>query len=269
MPLPSDDELFRQSVTQTPPDPASATTPAPEAPQPPPDSPPTEPTAVPPPPPEAPETTIPSWRLREEADARRAAEDRARALEGRLAEISKHIQQNTKQPDFFDNPDAATQNLIARTLEPYIQSNEARMMYMGRMVAQAVHGSNSVNEAERAFMEAHDAKTLDPVDYERVVQSPNRYDAAVQWHKTRSILNSVGSDPAAWFDRQLEEKMSDPKFQAQMLERVQKGAASRPSTTRLPPSLSRSTAVASSAPEPVGDMSDRSLFDFAMTGKRN
>jgi len=268
MALPSDDELFKQSVIQTPADPAAAATPPPE-PQADGAPPPSDPPVAPQPTPEATEATIPSWRLREEADARRAAEDRARALESRLAEVSKHIQQNTKQPDFFDNPDAATQNLIARTLEPYIQGNEARMMYYGRMIAQAVHGGDAVNEAEKAFMEAHDSKTLDPVDYERVVQSPNRYDAAVQWHKTRSILNSVGNDPTAWFNRQLEEKMSDPKFQALMLERVQKGAASRPSETKLPPSLSRSTAVASSAMGPMGDLSDKSLFDYAMTGKRN
>jgi hypothetical protein len=266
IPVPTQEEVFRQALEPEL-DPTLATTPEPEVPQPA-GQPPSPPAAAPPIPPEAPEAAIPSWRLREEADARRAAEDRARALEARLGEVARHMQQTQQQPDFFANPDAATQTLITRTLQPYVEMNEARMMYMCRMIADTVHGGDSVAEAERAFLEAHDSKTLDPADYERVVQSPNRYDAAVRWYKRQAVLSSVGDDPNAWFEQQLEARMSDPQFQAQVLERARSGAATRPSETRLPPSLSRSTAVAPSAPEPLGDMGDRSLFEFAMQPKR-
>src|SRR5262245_54681235 len=102
--IPSDDGIPAPGIVQTPP-------PTPE---------------VPPAPPlaEPPEAAIPSWRLREEAEARRAAEDRARALEDRLNQIAAHLQQQAatqKQPDFFDDPNAATQAAVVRALQPFLQ----------------------------------------------------------------------------------------------------------------------------------------------------
>lgn len=245
-------ELFEQAAAPEP------EVPAPEAEAPP------EPVAPPPAPPVPPEEHIPSWRLREEAEGRRQAEVRAQALEQRLNEIAAHMQQNQKQPDFFENPDQATQMLILRTLQPYAEETRRNLMAMGKMVASATHGQDKVDAAEQAFLKARSEESLDPADYERVVQSPNRYDAVVRWHKNQSVLSSVGDDPAAWFDKQLEAKMADPAFQAALLEKVQASAATRPSMTKLPPSLSNKTAAASNRGEGVGDLSDKSLFAFAM-----
>jgi hypothetical protein len=252
-------------------DTAAAPEPAPA--EPPPETTQPEPKPEPPPaapttPPEPPEATIPSWRLREEAEARRVAEERARTLEERLNQVAQHIRQQQKQPDFFENPDQATQALILRTLQPYAEAQQQRDMYNSQLIAKAYHGADKVDEAERAFLEARDRQALDPVDYERVVQSPNRYDAVVQWHKRQSVLSSVGEDPEAWYKKRREADMDDPKFQAEVMERAKKSAASRPSETRLPPSLSKSTAAAPSTPEAVGDMSDRSLFEYAMRSRR-
>jgi hypothetical protein len=58
--------------------------------------------------------------------------------------------------------------------------------------------------------------------------------------------------------------MADPQFQAKVLEKVRGSAATSPAETKLPPSLSKATASAPSAPEPLGDMSDASLFAYAM-----
>ena len=213
---------------------------------------------------EPPEAGVPSWRLREEAEARRAAEQRAQALETHLRQIQAQIQSSQKQPDFFENPDQATQQLILRTLQPYAEAQNRAMMEMGKMVARAVHGVDAVDEAEQAFLRAREEGTLDTMDYERVVQSPNRYDAAVQWYRRQSVLSSVGDDPNAWFEKQLEAKMADPKFQAALLEKVRGSAAKAPSAVKLPPSLSKSTAVAGNSGDPAGDMSDASLFAYAM-----
>jgi hypothetical protein len=256
-------EMFDTAVTAVPEAEPTATPPeAPAEPEPkqgePPPTPPVEP----------PEAAIPSWRLREEAEARRLAEDRARMLEARLNEVAAHIQRQQKQPDFFENPDEATQALILRTLQPYAEEQRKQTMYNSQLIAKAVHGAERVDEAERAFLEAREREALDPADYERVVQSPNRYDAVVQWHKRQSVLASVGDDPEAWFQKRLEAAMDDPKVQAKFIERTQKGAASRPSETRLPPSLSRTTAAASNAGEPLGDMSDASLFKYAMSPRK-
>jgi len=222
---------------------------------------------VPPPPSDTNEGHVPPWRLREEADARRMAEDRARALEARLNEIATHLQQSQKQPDFFEDPHQATRAMIAQSLQPYAEAQRATEMYNSKMIAGVVHGADKVEDAEQAFLKARAEQVLDPADYERVVQSPNRWDAVVQWHKRQSVLSSVGDDPEAWYKKRLEADLADPKFQAEMLQKVRGSAATRPSETRLPPSLSRSTAVASSAGDGVGDMSDKSLFRFAMDGK--
>jgi len=255
---PSDKELFDTATAALEPPPVEPAASEPE-PEPPPAPPPVEPPAEP---------TIPPWRLREEAEARRMAEDRARMLEARLNEVAAHIQQNQKQPDFFDNPDAATQQLIMRTLQPYAEETRRNLMYMGKMVAAARHGEDKVEEAEQAFLQARAAESLDPADYERVVQSPNRYDAVVQWHKRQSVLASVGDDPNAWFERQLEARMADPQFQAKVLEKVRGSAATKPSEVRLPPTLSRTTAAASNAGASVGDLSNESLFAYALGDKR-
>jgi len=194
------------------------------------------------------------------------AEDRARQLEERLNQISAHLQQQQKQPDFFENPDAATQAAVARALQPFVAeyqraAEESRrvQIHNGRMIAETVHGADNVAQAEQAFLEAKDAQTLDPVDYERVVQSPNRYDEVVKWHRR----NAVGDDPNAWFEQQLESRMSDPEFQAKWLERVRSEAAKKPSAVKLPPSLSRVPSAQGNS-DLQGDMSDASLFRNAM-----
>lgn len=257
----SDAELFKEAVT-LPPEPAGAELEPEPKPEPVITEPPKpEPKAEVRPTPE-PEATIPSWRLREEAEARRQAEERARALEGRLQEIATHLQQQQKQPDFFDNPDQATQRLIQQYMQPYAEQTRQTLMQLSKMVAGTRHGDDKVEEAEQAFLKARAEQTLDIADYEKVVTAPNRYDAVVQWHKRQSVLSSVGDDPAAWFERQLEAKMADPAFQGKLLEKIQGGAATRPSLTKLPPSLSRSTA-AKGNDDATGDMSDSSLFAFA------
>lgn len=211
-----------------------------------------------------PEASIPSWRLREEAERARAAESRAAQMEARLNQITEHLKQSQKKPDFFENPDQATEAIIQRHLQPLIEESRRDRMYLGKMVAEQAHGADKVSEAEKAFLSARDAMTLDTADYEKVVQSPNRYDAVVQWHKRQAVLSSVGDDPTAWFEKQLEAKMADPAFQATMLEKARAGAATRPSVTKLPPSLSKATASAPNSERTEGDMSDASLFAHAM-----
>lgn len=257
-PEPTQRELFDQALAPPPAEPELQVPPA--EPQPPPQP-------EPPPQPQPEEVAVPTWRLREESERARAAESRAAALESRLNEIATHLRQQQPQPDFFDDPGRATEERVARMLQPFAAETRQQLMELSKTVASVRHGEDKVEQAEAAFLEARDRQTLDPADFERVVGARNRYDAVVQWHKRQSTLAAVGDDPNAWFDKQLEAKMNDPKFQATILDRVRSGAASRPSETRLPPSLSRSTAAASNAVDSIGDMSDQSLFAFATAPK--
>lgn len=238
-------------------------------------APPVEPPPAPEPPPAAPvvtppaappdaEATIPSWRLREESEARRLAENQARQLAERLAGIEASLRREEKPPDFFENPDAAAQALLLKTLQPFAEETRKSMMYMGRMMANQVHGADKVQEAEKAFIEAKNDQSLDVAEYEQVVTSPNRYDEVVKWHRRRQALSTVGDDPMVWFDKQLEAKLADPAFAATLMEKVRGGAAAtRPTDVRLPPSLSKSTAASANGVGMLGDLSDKSLFDYA------
>lgn len=215
--------------------------------------------------PAEPEAVIPSWRLREEADARRLAEDRARLLEERLNQLETQARQSQKTPNFYENPDEATQRMIAQSLQPMAEATQRQLMYMGKMLANTVHGAEKVDAAEKAFLQAIQSRSLDPAEYEQVVGSPNRYDSVVQWHQRHSVLSSVGTDPNAWFEKQLGERLKDPTFQAKLLEAVRGNAGgAAPSSVQLPPSLSRSTAAASNnGAAELDALSDKSLFAFA------
>jgi hypothetical protein len=248
-------ELFEIARQPEPPAPEVPETAAVEVP---PEAPPVSPPAEPV------EAGVPSWRLREETEARRQAEDRARALETRLNEIAAHLQQQQKKPDFFENPNQATEAIIQQHLQRRDEEEKAYRLYLGRQVAQIQHGADKVKAAEDAFIEAMNSRALDPMDYERVVSSPNRYDSVVEWHNRHSVVTTVGNDPKAWFAKQLEASLADPKFQAEMLEKIRGSAATKPGTVQIPPSLSRTTAAAGNGQEPVGDMSDASLFAYAM-----
>jgi hypothetical protein len=148
-------------------------------------------------------------------------------------------------------------------LAPYAEAQNKAAMANSQMLARYVHGADKVDAAEQAFLKAMNDRSLDPMEYEQVVQSPNRYDAVVQWHRRTQTFSQVGDDPAAWFEKQLEAKLADPAFQASLMEKV-KGVA-KPGAVKLPPSLSKVTSAASNGGSTVdGDMSDASLFAQAM-----
>jgi hypothetical protein len=209
--------------------------------------------------------------LREEADARRAAEERAQVYEQKLKEYEAHLarQQPQKVPDWFENPDAAMQEALVRWMGPIVQDQRNQAIYNSRLVAGLVHGQDKVDAAEAAFLQEHRSGTLDKMDYERVVQSPNRYDAVVNWHKRQNIVSTVGNDPNEWFVKTLDQHLGDPRFQAAVMERIRGSAATRPGATRLPPSLSGKTASVGNADDGAGgDLSDASLFNFAKPDRR-
>ena len=107
-------------------------------------------------------------------------------------------------------------------------------------------------------------------DFVRIMQSPHPFGELVKWHKQHQARQTVGDDPKAWFESELEQRLKDPAEQARMLERI-RGAVSAPPhqgaqrsapLVQLPPSLSR---VAAAAPVGAddGDGSDASLYHYA------
>lgn len=109
---------------------------------------------------------------------RKLAEQQAenRRFQQQLLETVRPPQQQQEPPDFFVNPNEATLHTVA----PHIQQLQQQLMANARLVAEVKYG-DKVDLAERSFLEAFQTQRLEPADYHKVVNSPNRYAAAVQW----------------------------------------------------------------------------------------
>lgn len=195
---------------------------------------------------------IPSWRHREEAEARRAAErerDDIRResadLRRQLDEFRRSQQKPAEIPDPLENPDGYRQH-FEQTFDQKLRNQEANFSFR---LAHREHKetfekaySDMVNRAERG----------DPSIVRSVMGSSDPGEALVRWYRREQTLTEVGDDPSAYKARVLEEAMKDPAFQSRVIEAV-KGAngANRPAqVTQLPPSLARASGSA------VNDASD-------------
>lgn len=139
------------------------------------------------------------------ADFERKFEEQNRSWEQRFTQILQAVspQPQPKQAEvdpvdaFFTDPRAAVRGEV----QPLIEQFQQQMQAQAQLVATSVHGADKVQSAEQAFLAAVQSQQLDPADYNRVVNSPNRWDAAVQWHKRQSALSEIGDDPSAYRER--------------------------------------------------------------------
>lgn len=224
------------------------------------------------------QAAIPSWRLKEVADERRAAVQRAEQAEIQARHYAAQLQQMNaeleklrnppaKPPDFFESPEAATQAAVQAALEQMVAPQLGQIRQTQLQLAQAVaatkFGDDKVKAADEAFSQAVANRTIDQADYHRVMNSPNVFAAAVDWHNRQQVMSTVGPDPEAWFNKRMETFLSDPKNQATVMERIRGQAqnGSRPNV-QLPPSLGRAPAAASAADDDT-DVSDAALFRYA------
>ncbi|MBX3583561.1 MAG: hypothetical protein KF810_16875 [Rhizobiaceae bacterium] len=208
---------------------------------------------------------IPSWRLKEEAEAKRAAEERALAAERRMAELERRIEEMGRKPEpekptpeIWDDPRAFVQAEIS----PIQTQMQSAIQQLAKETAIVRHTEAVVTEAERAFMQSMADRTLDPADYNRVVNSQNRYSAAVEWYKRSQTLQKVGNDPEAWLEAEMERRLADPEYQAKVMERIRGTAQQQRPVTQLPPSLNKMTRAGG---HPDGDdESDAGLLKSAL-----
>lgn len=120
------------------------------------------------------------------------------ALQRQVSELLQRVpvpkQEQAPPPDFYDNPAVATQHVVAPQFEQINQT----LLANARLIAGMKYSDDEVDTAEKAFIEAVQNRQLDPADYQKVVGSPNRYAAAVQWHKRQQAQAEIGPDPAAY-----------------------------------------------------------------------
>lgn len=214
---------------------------------------------------------IPSWRLKEEAEARRAAEERAANHERELAELRRQFQAIQKQnepkppvPDLYENPDAFVDYRNQQAIEPIKSEISQLREYYSQRDAIREHGADKVKAAYEALDKG--LRSRDPeaaAVYQRAMSSIDPYGDIMRWHKKQTIFSTIGDDPEAFVERQIEERLKDPTYQAKVLERIRGTAQTRPSTvTPLPPSLNRATAAAALSGDE--DDSDEGLLQSAL-----
>lgn len=133
----------------------------------------------------------------EVADFRKQLQETNAAWERRMAQVLEAVkpkQEPQAVPDIFDNAPEA----IRHTVAPQFDQINQTVLANARLIAGMKYSDDEVDTAEKAFIEAVQSQRLDPADYHKVVGSPNRYAAAVQWHKRQQAQAEIGDDPQAF-----------------------------------------------------------------------
>ena len=206
-----------------------------------------------------PEDAIPSWRLREETQRRREAEERQAALEAQLRHFLQQAQRQQppeqQPPDIIENPQAYAQYVRQQVLQEVRQIElvrEQRAIKHSLEKADKTHGE----EWKKAY-EAFNAPHLR--DDERLLEHVrNSYDpgeAILEWFRQ--------SDPQAIRERVKKELLNDPEFVKEYGEALRSRATTRqPSNVTPLPNLTRAPGSSASMTE-IEPMNDREMFDYA------
>jgi hypothetical protein len=215
---------------------------------------------------------VPSWRLAEEADRRRTAEQALNELRNEMRQVQMQLQQQAYQPqpqtapqeapDIFADPQGFVQNLTGTFEQRFKQLQLENSL---RFAHQA-HG-DKFNQAYQEFTD-HVAQTQDKATYQRVMASHDPGEALVQWYKDRSLQKELGgSDLKTFLEKQREEWLKDPAVQAKVIEafKATQNQAQPSNLTSLPPSLSKAAAARSAHDE--GGSSGDDIYSYA-TGRR-
>jgi len=198
----------------------------------------------------------------EVSSLRQEIADRDAAWERRIAQLleaQKPKQEPQQKPDWFENPEAATQHAVRETLTPQLDQVTSTLMATAQMVAGIKYGDDKVAEAEQAFINAMRSQKLDPADYQKVANSPNRYAAAVQWHQRQLAQAEIGDDPAAYkakLEAEVREKVL-AELQQGDGQQTQQRQATMPSNFATARNVGSRAGPAWAGPAPLQDIFNR------------
>lgn len=165
------------------------------------------------------------------ADVDRRIDEVNRSWEQRFNQLQTMLQPKQVQPapapapEIWDDPNAFVRSQAMEMVNPLRE----QMLVMARQVAEIQHKPETVNEAAQAFDRARQTGQIDPVMAERIMNAPNPFAAAVQWHQHTSTMAEIGSDPAAYKAKLAEE------IRAQVMAELQQGNPPQAADTRPAP----------------------------------
>jgi hypothetical protein len=222
---------------------------------------------------------VPSGKLREANEARRAAEAERDALKaeiekskgdttqlkGQLDLVMREINDLKRGgvrteppkpaepkavPDIFEDPKGFVEH-ITQGFQSELSKRDAQQENMRVETSMAIAHAFHKDGFEKAFEAINKLNPQNPDDrvtVQRIYRSPNPGEALVAWHKRSQTLAEVGDDPAAYRERIAKETrealMNDPEFKKQLVAELRGDAArgdngSPRTETRLPKSLHR------------------------------
>ncbi len=212
---------------------------------------------------------VPSWRLAEESERRRAAEQA-------LAEIRNEIRQMQMQrmapPAPPPQPEPQPVDIFA---DPEGFVNRMQGTFEQRL--KAVQMENSLRFAryanpdvfDKAYQSFLEEAPRDTATYQRVINSGDPGETLVQWFKEQELKRELGgTDLKSFLEKQREEWLKDPTVQAKVIEAFKATQNAQPTNklTNLPPSLSKATAAASAHEDMISSGQD--MYSFATTAPK-
>lgn len=218
---------------------------------------------------------VPSWRVREINEEKRAAQARAEAAERAQTELKSRLEMLERQIQQSQPKQEAKQEEIDPLIDPQgfkksmqeqfnNQLRETRLN-MNLELAHVKHGE-TFEKAFQSLLAQGQSGNRQLVN--ELTNQANPGEAIVKWYRDQETLREVGSDPAAYKQKLLDDALNDQAFLAKVVEKIKggNGQQQRPNTiTQLPPSLSRATGSNSSASiEDDTDGSDEAVFKYAM-----
>lgn len=219
------------------------------------------------------EAYVPSWRLREMREEREATERRFQESQAQwqrqIAELQAKLPKEEPKPapDVFENPNEFLQHGVRQAVDPIKSEVQQTREFFSRMMAEEKHGADKVQAAYDWVAKGMAERNPEVVSaYQRAMQSMHPFGEIVTAHQQRAVYDQIGSDPNAWFEKELEKRLADPKFASVQLQKIQqsvRGEQQPGNMISLPPSIGK-TPSARSASDDAGDMSDGSLFAHAM-----
>ena len=224
---------------------------------------------------------VPSWRVREINEEKRAAQAERDALKverDRLAyeqqEFRRRLAQleQPKQPKVPEMPDplldpAGHAEFLEKRWEERERRFEERLVNERREMSLQVARKTYKDEFDEAYQTAQ--QHVDPILRTRMQQSSDPGETLISWYRERKILAEIGSDPKAYDQKKREQFLNDPEFLSLAVKKAREQASGiglngRPNV-RLGPSLngvSRSSAAVRASQE---DFSDDALWEKTTT----
>ena len=213
------------------------------------------------------DATVPSWRLREIAEERRAAQaerDQLRAELTRLQMQQRQPPQEQKQPEQID-PLLDPQGFANRIRADFDQRLRETQLNANLAIAEVKHGETFQKAFEAVLKEGQNGNRQ---LVNHLTSQANPGEAIVSWFKQQELVRETNGDINAYRQKMRDELLKDPEFIKAAVQAAQQSARGNGQqqprhVTQLPPSLSRATGSSQNSDPIDTDDSDRSVFDYA------